>query len=52
MPGPVQANGQLPNDTSQSGRIEPIMHGKTQNCLFFDFHVETLPNTRMAGARP
>lgn len=32
--------------------FEPIMHGKTRNYLFLDFHVETLRNTRMAGARP
>jgi prepilin-type N-terminal cleavage/methylation domain-containing protein/prepilin-type processing-associated H-X9-DG protein len=32
--------------------FEPIMHGKTRNYLFLDFHVETLPNTRGVNPRP
>jgi prepilin-type N-terminal cleavage/methylation domain-containing protein/prepilin-type processing-associated H-X9-DG protein len=32
--------------------FEPIMHGKSRNYLFLDFHVETLRNTRGANARP
>jgi prepilin-type N-terminal cleavage/methylation domain-containing protein/prepilin-type processing-associated H-X9-DG protein len=32
--------------------FEPIMHGISRNYLFLDFHVETLPNTYPADARP
>jgi prepilin-type processing-associated H-X9-DG protein len=32
--------------------FEATMHGKTRNYLFFDFHVEILPNTHPTNARP
>lgn len=32
--------------------FEPTMHGKSRNYLFFDFHVESLPNTYRLDPRP
>ena len=32
--------------------FEALMHGKTRNYLFLDFHVESLPNTHPMDARP
>ena len=32
--------------------FEATMHGESRNYLFFDFHVESLPNTHPTDARP